>query len=261
MNAWFTLTKKEFRLGLPIFLTALILFAGSIGAGYFAGGYYGFREELLLISFGFVLAMHVFFMLVYLFYSLNYERKVLHLWLHNPMSIAGLLSSKIFTGFIYMVITFSACLSLFVLLLDNSYILLDYINAYDFLGAVTLTIFYFGLFTTFNFLLFWSIFLVFSQKTNDFLSFLLAMVSFFFLSWVYHLFIDLPFMQAMTNWGGIQFNNLINGLEFHFSAESIKSNMTTNASILYIGNVVRDFIVSIIIFFVSCFIIDKKVEV
>src|SRR5699024_382206 len=107
MNAWLALVKKEFRLGLPIFLVAVILFGGSIIFGYLLGDYYGIRDGLLLVAFGFVLTMHVLFLLFYLFYSLNYERKMLHLWLHNPMSIAGLLSSKMLTGIIYFGITFS----------------------------------------------------------------------------------------------------------------------------------------------------------
>ena len=34
MSAWFALTKKEFRLGLPAFLAAVILFAGIIAFGF-----------------------------------------------------------------------------------------------------------------------------------------------------------------------------------------------------------------------------------
>ena len=37
MNAWLSLTKKEFQLGFPAFLISLILYLGILSGGYFTG--------------------------------------------------------------------------------------------------------------------------------------------------------------------------------------------------------------------------------
>ena len=81
-----------------------------------------------------------------------------------------------------------------------------------------------------------------------------------FLSWGYQSFMDLSFIQTLTNWGGIQVNDVI-GFEFSCSSDEFESSALTEQTILYIGHILRDLIVAVILFFLSSFIIDKKVEV
>ncbi|MHA6250513.1 hypothetical protein [Oceanobacillus sp. CAU 1775] len=260
MSAWIALTKKEFRLGFPVFLAALIIFSGMVVAAYYMGKHFNALQETHLIAFGIILTVHVFFPLFYLFYSLNYERKLLHLWLHNPMSTAGLILAKFFTGIVYMSITFGlTLLALFLFFIDTR-IFTEYIIANNFFGTITLTLFQAGIFMGATFLLFWSIFLTYSQKMNDFLSFLLSIVLMGFISWGYQSFTDLSFIQTLTNWGGIQINDVI-GFEFNISSDQFESSALTEQTIFYIGHMLRDLIVVVILFFLSSFIIDKKVEV
>lgn len=81
-----------------------------------------------------------------------------------------------------------------------------------------------------------------------------------FLSWGYQSFIDLSFIQTLTTWGGIQINDVI-GFEFTFSSDQFESSALTEQTVLYIGHLLRDLIVAVLLFFLSSFIIDKKVEV
>lgn len=260
MNAWLALTKKEFRLGLPAFLIALILFAGIIGGGFMLGDIHGVRDQMLVVAFGFVVPLHIFYLTFYLYRSLNYERKQLHLWLHNPMSIAGLLSSKIITGIVYMTVTFTLSLFLLTQLFQNTFTLFNEQSIFNIIWMVVFTVFSFSIFIAFTFLFFWSIFLTLSQHMNDFLSFIFTLFIFSLFSWGYDFIMNLSFIENLTTWGGIQVNDLVVGLEFHATNDYFATSLR-ETSILYIGHIVRDLIVVALMFIATCWIIDKKVEV
>ncbi|WP_405097878.1 hypothetical protein [Oceanobacillus sp. FSL H7-0719] len=261
MNAWLALTKKEFRLGLPAFLVSLFLFSGIIGGGYLMGDMYGVRDQMLVAAFGFVVTLHIFYLVFYLIRSLSYERKQLHLWLHNPMPIAGLLSSKIITGIVYMAITLTLSLLLLTQLFQNTFSLLNQASIFNIGGTILLTIFSFAIYIAITFLFFWSIFLAFSQQMNDFLSFILTVITFFLLSWVYNFVMDLSIIETLTTWGGIQVNDLIVGFEFQAAYEYFDASSISETSILYVGHILREFIVAILMFIAACWMIDRKVEV
>ncbi|WP_339229401.1 hypothetical protein NSQ77_05480 [Oceanobacillus sp. FSL K6-2867] len=261
MNAWLSLTKKEFQLGLPAFLIALLLYAGILSGGYFTGNYVGYTEGLLSVAFGFVVTLHIFFLPFYMYYSLSAERKRLHLWLHTPMPIAGLLSAKIVTGIIFMIMTF---VIFFVSSTQFFLHTLDFFNqetVFNLVGSITVLVFTFGLFIAATFLFFWSIFLTFSQLMNDFVSFILTFILFLFLSWIYGTFMDLSFMQTLTDWGSIQVNDIIVGFEFGYVENAFEAQAMSESSIFYIGHFVRDIVVAVIMFIAACWIIEKKVEV
>lgn len=271
MNAWFALLKKEFQLSLPAFLMAVIFLGGIFGAAYFLGSSTGLQYELLAAVSTFVIPLHLFSLVFYLFYSLSMERKRLHLWLHNPMAIEGLLSTKLLTGFIYTTITFTVSLTLSVIFFHNLTNLFNPSTMFNLIMTIAASILLFGLSIAITFLFFWSIYLALSQKMNDFFSFILTFILFIILASGYGTFMDLAFMQALTNWGPITVEDII----LNFQLEEIMFNyqitldMTDNtlggqpydSSILYMGDFVIGFIKSVILFFISAWIIDKKVEV
>ena len=63
MNAWFALTKKEFRLGLPAFLFAVILYGGFLGLVYWMGSKIGFQDEIMMSGMIAVLIFHIPFII------------------------------------------------------------------------------------------------------------------------------------------------------------------------------------------------------
>jgi hypothetical protein len=261
MNAWLALTKKEFRLGLPAFLVAVILFAGVVGGGYFAGNYIGYQQEFITIAFTVVVMLHVFFLTFYFFHSLNMERKRLHLWLHNPMPISGLLFAKLATGLLFMAITFIISITLLALFFNHIYDIFNEQTTVNIVGLITFGIFAFGISIAITFVFFWSIFLTLSQRMNDFLSFILTFMLFLFMAWAYDNFIHLSFMETLTTWGTIQLKDIMVGFEFSIIEGSIEVETLNEASIFYIGHFVRELIVTVIMFFAACWMIDKKAEV
>ncbi|MFC4022340.1 hypothetical protein ACFOUV_00750 [Oceanobacillus longus] len=261
MNAWLYLTKKEFRLGLPSFLIALILFSGIIGGGVIAGNQFGFEGEFMTIALSIVVGLHTFFLAFYLYYSLNAEKRRLHLWLHTPMSIVGLLTSKLFTGIVFMLSTFIISIILAMQSFKHTFSLLNQDSLFNSVGVTSFIILITALFIGSAFLLFWTVYLTFSQKFNNFLSFLLTIVLFFVSAWAYSKFLDISFVQTLTNWGDIQVGDIFVGLEMSYIQESFEVQTMKEATVFYIGHFVRDIFFAIIMFIAACWIIERKVEV
>lgn len=261
MSAWLALTKKEFRLGFPVFITALILYAGMMVGAYFLGKQINHEEALMMMSFAFVIALHVLFLVFYLYYTLSSERKRLHLWLHTPMSIAGLLLSKLFTGIVFMAITFIVSLSVAALFFNQHFDFFNEQTIFNIMGLSTVTVFNGAIWLAVTFIFFWSIFLTFSQRINDFFSFILTFILFLIIGWIYSLILSIGFVETITTWGPINVGDILVGFEFDYIDNAFEANTLSEASIFYIGHFIRDLIVTIIMFFAACWMIDRKVEV
>jgi len=177
------------------------------------------------------------------------------------MSIAGLLSSKIITGVVFMTFTFIITTILSTQFFTRTFDFFNQETLLNFVGITTISIFVLAISLAATFLFFWSIFLTLSQRMNDFLSFLLTVLLFFIVSWGYQVFTDLSFIETLTNWGSIQVDDLIVGFEFGFMEEGFEGETISEQTILYFGNYVRGIVEAVILFIAACWIIDKKVEV
>jgi hypothetical protein len=259
MNAWLALTKKEFRLGLPVVISMLILYAIFIAFGYFIGQRVQFPEAAIMFALGSVVGMHVFFLVIYLSYSLSAERKRLHLWLHTPMPVAALVLSKLANGLFIMIITFVLTMTAAVLHFNEHFAMLHEQSVTSIAGYITIGVFTSAIWIAVLFLFFWSIFMIFSQRMNDFFSFLLTIVLFVVSGLFYDYVIQLPFIEMLTNWGAISANDILTSLELN--AGMIEGEVALETSIFYIGHFVRDTLVTVLLFLAACWVIDKKVEV
>ncbi|GGA80358.1 hypothetical protein [Ornithinibacillus halotolerans] len=263
MNTWLALTKKEFKLSLPAFIIAAVLFVGFMVGGYFIGRNFGYADEVLLGVSLFASSLHTLLLAFYLFYSLNTERKRLHLWLHNPMSISGLLSAKIFTNFVYMIITFAASITLNVIFFQRVTDLFNQQTLFNLTGTLLIMFLFSSLFVAAVFLFFWSIFMTLSQKMNDFLSFVITFLLFVFTSWALGKVTDLSFYQTLTQWGEIKIQDMFVGFELNvdFDSQSASGDTFLESTFIYIGDIIVEIIGIIALFFATCWIIERKVEV
>lgn len=262
MNAWFALTKKEFRLGLPAFIIVLVLYSGFILFGYASGYRFGYESAMTLACLLVVLALHSLFLLFYLSYTLNVERKRLHLWLHTPMPIAGLLLSKLASGFVFMLITFiPTSIASIVLFNQHAIDWLSNETFFNIAALITIGIFSSALFLAAIFILFWSIFLILSKRMNDFLSFVLTFILFLFISWGYQELMNTSIMETLWGFGQIQIQDIVVGMEFPFMQSEREGELILERHIYYIGHWIRDLIVSVLAFLTACWAIDRKVEV
>ena len=262
MNAWWSLTKKEFRLGFPAFLFALILFIGLFTGGYYMGRSFGFEQEMLMSSAVTILLFHNLFLVLYMIYSLSYERKRLHLWLHNPMPIAGLLTSKLLSGLVFMTITYIGFIT-FTIIYQNNFDFMNFSGQEIFKIATISTI---GIYSSaisiaIIFIFFWSIYLTLGKWMNEFFSFILTFILFILVMIFYEYVINSPFMTTLTNWGPIEIHDIVTRFDFVITGEEFKAGATWDSVLFYVGEYIVDFIAIILLFIAACWIIDRKVEV
>lgn len=269
MTAWWNLTKKELRLGFPAFLLPLITYALLASVMFYVGSRQNMSWEMVMIVSVAVMALHLFYLVYYFYYSLQSERKRMHLWLHNPLPGYALLSAKLTAGIISMIgslLIIGAVTALsyfFAGTFDDIFPALiwqDVVNLGIF-GGVHL--FLLALNFAIYFLFFWMIFLLISRYVGSFFSIILTFILFicFVSGWAW--LTETPFFSILTNWGEINLVQLAQGLEFSAEATRGFSLFLTDqgAASIYLGTYIGEALVTIALFAASCWLLDRKVEV
>ncbi|WEK55307.1 MAG: hypothetical protein P0Y55_04385 [Candidatus Cohnella colombiensis] len=236
MATWSALFKKDLRLIKTTFLIGLVinllclLFAMLV-------------NQYLFIPLLVAALFHVFYVPIILFISLKTEANQLHLWLHNPRSGATLLLSKVLNG---IVMTIVSLLVLYVMagsLVSSRFSLVEAywsdakrMGLFIFPHIIMLSILI-GIWT----LLLWSLYHAFKYRIGrwTWLALISAVI-------VLGLINELLDSSNLFKWGGwnIQFPE--------FSIDPIS---------VYTGQYLYHFIAGISLFYLSSWIIDKKVEV
>ncbi|GGE32396.1 hypothetical protein GCM10011391_08820 [Pullulanibacillus camelliae] len=267
MSAWISLVKKEFRLGLPALLFTVIALIFIVGlAGYF-GARHGHGISAAAIAALVLIPIHIFYLLCYMFDSLQKERKKLHLWLHNPLPGYSLLLAKLVSALIAMSITlFLSCvIVLFGLKFSSD-------NKEIFHAFSWSNIFSTGIFSVINIYLFaldfaiWFIFLwvfyrMLTRRIGGFLSFIITLVLFGVLAYLDNLLSGTRFYEWLTHWGKVSLVDILTGFNFNFSLNHGSHLSVDNTTVFYIGSYVFEAIIVAILFCITSWILDKKIEV
>jgi hypothetical protein len=261
MQAWFSLVKKEFRVGVPIFVLAVILYIVALLIVGITGYRFGYTMDAIGIMSLFWGAGHFFFIAIYMLYSLGVERKRLHLWLHNPMHAGGLLTAKLLTGTAYLVIS---------LLLVS---IAAYIGGLNFVEIPEGTWFKLGMLAFIHvvlvsidfsiyIILAYCIFLFLERYMPSFLSGTVVFIgSWLFIYLFFWLFGQSEAYLAITEWGSIDFGYVAQALHFDVNTREFAASLEGTETQFYIGNYVIELITVSIIFFIASWLLDKKVEV
>ncbi|GGP16367.1 hypothetical protein [Oceanobacillus neutriphilus] len=118
MNVWGFLFKKEIRLMRSFWMTAgLVILLISMMGGYLATRFHSGVPSLILFM---LMFFHSFYLLLYLLVSLRKETRNLPIWMQSPQSGILLLSVKFGAGFLLMLgsLVLSLLLWLWVVNLD-----------------------------------------------------------------------------------------------------------------------------------------------
>lgn len=262
MNSWKGLLLKEFRFTRMSFfitlllLTVLYLFINFNSFNFFNLDLESKLESRFLISF-FLIALHVLYLPSYIFSSLHSESKQLHLWLHNPQSSQKLLLAKLFNGL------FALIISLVVSCTFGLYSVLQFIN----IGIVDISysiIFKNGLAIVIHivgvsiylaiFLIFvWVIYQVAKKQIGKF-SWLIVIATLIIPTWILEKIESTKVFNLLTQWGKIDLSSITN----NFISEEYTIASTPS---MYVGIYVFYLIIIVGLFFLSSWLIDKKVEV
>ncbi|WP_270181090.1 hypothetical protein [Alkalihalobacillus sp. CinArs1] len=256
MMNWSGLFRKEFRVT-RTFLFAVIAFDIVMMIGIFVASERWEVPYLTAIVGGVLAFMHMFFLPIYLLISLNSEGRKLHLWLHNPQSGSRLIGAKVLNGLLALLISLVvvSVLSLIafnletadiVLPIDNVWLLGAYVLAVILAGALTM-----GIWVTF----YWTAYQVLKTYIGRW-ALLVVLVLIGLISWFGGWFSGTRAGEALMDWGYVQFPS---PLSMEVTQEAFE--ISTSTVPFPIGNVIFDTILLVVIFFVTSWLLDRKVEV
>ena len=260
MSAWSGLLKKEFRLGLIGVYMAFFLLVACIGFGIFLTWRIDAPEILFTISLAVIIG-HLFYLPGYLVVSLSGEKGKMHLWLHSPHNGTVLLLAKFLNGLLAMGVSLllTSVVALYTggIVFDISQLNLSWGDAFvigiSVIAHVIGTSIYFTI---------WGVFLwVISQLLAQYVGKLrwpvmiaiviggLSLITKWETSTLYML---------LTEWGAISVD--FSGIMLNFEASGM-SVEAGNASVFYIGTYVYYAVVAILVFLITGWLLDRKVEV
>ncbi|WP_142505196.1 hypothetical protein [Melghirimyces algeriensis] len=239
MSTWRGLLKKDFQLALPWVLGgfALILMADlwAVWMTSKASGRFGLSLMPILA--------HILYLPIYLMISLWLEGKQMHQWLHNPHGMWKLLLSKLVLGIPLMLLSLiiSGIYPVYLLVsLDLDINLLEKQLNLVTIGQFLLSTVWFSLDLALWGLILWSIFHWLRPFFGKWSWVVLSVVglAFLYLSAQWALS---PTYETLTQWGAIV---------------TLPDNLT-----MYMGELLHDLLLGTSFFFLSVWILERKLEV
>lgn len=269
MNAWWCLFKKEFLLMRMFWIinAFILVVAGAVGI------YTAFRFHSGIPSFGLFILMvwHSFYLLLYLLISLRAERVNAPTWLQSPQPGWSLLSAKFAAGILLM---FGSLLVNFLVwdwVMDLDFggsanvqplgflaPIFHEIRQHWFLGAISLTKRALCLATAGVLAYFFVDLLKYVLKGWRWILGFLLLILIIFAS---ASFIHSGLYQVLFGWGKVNLPDVSASFSFHHHAGPPVSRIFESFVSAYWGGVLYEFLVSVILFFVTAWLFDRKVEV
>lgn len=247
MSAWSGLVRKEYRLGRTAALIAFLVMAVFMGFGFYMSG--KTHPGILIPMSSMLLMGHMIYLPIYLGVSLQREKHTMHLWLHNPLSGNALLAAKLLNGFGALCFSlFFACLfALYAWQVNSGIVDLTvqqiWTTGIFMLIHIILASIYLGLWT----LLFSMIEIVSKQKLGNW-RILIILFIIFIGPRLWGSLEGTLFYNKLTHWGAIPLsdNNLLHLMHF---------------DVVYAGIYVFHLILAALLFWISSWMLDRKVEV
>lgn len=246
MTPWAALFKKDFRLTRTVFFVGLVINFLILFLTLFVDVNTG-DNLYLFIPLVVAIVFHVLYLPILLFISLKSEANQLHLWLHNPQSAAALLLSKVLNGIVMMVISLVVLYAMAGSLINSRFSLIEAywtdtwmagLLIFPHILVISLTI---GIWV----ILLWSLYHALKYRIGRW-TWLVLLGTVILPSLISDLIDSSKIYKQLTQWGSLEMNFPT------FSIDPIPA---------YAGEYLYHFIVLIGLFYLSAWIIDRKVEV
>lgn len=262
MNAWGGLWRKEFRqhrLSMVVWIAAEIVFFFAIYS--LMARFEGTREAMLALFIVLVVLFHIILCAVYLRNSLHQEAKRLNLWLHNPQPGYRLLLSKVVNAIGYLLVSMAISYVVVVFpfhdLLTHLGVSITRSDFARFSGVLFAQLAAFSVFLGIWVMFFWVVYRVMVTRIGKWavaaLIFIILLIG-NGLDW----FEKTALFSSLTHWGGVAV--VPSGLEFTMSEQHVDFEVG-HMFTLHAGFYVFWLVILMILFFLSSWLIDKKIEV
>ncbi|MFC5471262.1 hypothetical protein ACFPPD_21465 [Cohnella suwonensis] len=240
MAKWAAIVKKDLRLSTTVLFAGLVINVISIVIAGLVGQYLFIP---LLAAAGF----HVFYLPIALFASLRTEAAQMHVWLHNPRPALSLLLSKLTSGLVTMLVSLAFLYSMAGILLRTKFRLMEeyWTDTWSagwliFLHAILISV-AIGVWV----ILLWSLYHALKHRIGR-LVWVVLIGAVILSSWIDDIITSSSLYKLVTQWGGMEINFPT------FSVDPFP---------LYLGEYFYNLIVVIGLFYLSSWIVDRKVEV
>lgn len=245
MATWAALFKKDFRLTRTVFFVGLVINVLILLLAFYVEMNTG-DNLYLFIPLVAAIVFHILYLPVILFISLKTEAGQLHVWLHNPQSAATLLLSKIVNGLIMTVVSLVVLYAMAGMLIFSKFSLIEAYWTDTWMAGLLIYphIILVSMMISVWVILLWSLYHALKNRIGRWTWYAL-LGSVIIPNWMGALFTSSPLYKLLVQWGSMEMN---------FSTFSI------DPIPLYTGEYLYDFIIIIGLFYLSSWIIDRKVE-
>ncbi len=262
MKSWIGLLKKEFYLSKTNVLIALVGLLVAIIASFIIAQ----KMDEPAVMFGIslvILGLHIFNLAIYMLNSLQVESRQMHLWLHNPQPAAKLLIAKLANGFGAFLLSLSVSI-LFAIYAGNQsldyydIVILDWSAVSQVMGTIIFYLVNIAIHFAIWVIFYWAIHQVIKGYIGKF-SIVLTILLFFFVQWGFAWITETKLYYLITGWGKmpVRFEQSTFLSMFSVPPDVINGEI----QLLFFGEYLFYVLLSIGLFFLSCWLIDRKVEV
>lgn len=265
MTAWLSMIRKDFRMGRGMLLLPIIAIIIILGFSEFLKFKIGENGFLFAMAV-FMLGIHPGFMVIYFVKTLRSESKRMHLWLHNPLSGFALLGSKLVSGVMTLIV--SLILTTLLLFLAMNYDIklfqttpFTVSDTLQVVNFITINIFLSSIYFAMWYMFYWSVYITLKSRIGKGFSILGTFIVFFIINNLNGLFKESAFYSALTNWGSLHImipQHIVTAIGM---LRNFNVNMVTDHIVVNVGVYVFYAIVSMLLFIVSSWLLDHKVEV
>ena len=262
MNSWIGLLKKELYLSKTNVLIALVGLVVAIIASFFIAR--SVDEPAVMFGISLViLGFHIFNLGIYMLNSLQVESRQLHLWLHSPQPASKLLMAKLVNGFGALLLSLLVSI-LFVIYAGNQSLayyditILDWSAVSQVMGAIIFYLVHMAIYFAIWVIFYWTIHQVIKGYIGKF-SIVITILLFIFTQWGFAWLTESKIYYLLTGWGKlpIRFDQSTFISMFSVPPDVINGEI----ELLFLGEYLFYVLLSVGLFFLSSWLIDRKVEV
>ncbi|WP_100486771.1 hypothetical protein [Sporolactobacillus pectinivorans] len=260
MTAWIALLKKELRLGSLAFIVFLAFQLLIMALGIFLA--IRFEQGLtnkwsLITAFGALLLLcHILYLVSYMLVNVFSERKTFHLWMHNPLPAWSMLAAKLLSGLIYMTVSLliAAIYAWIGFLIYSRYTSIPKsVHVYRYATFISAQMYWIAIFSGIVFIFLWLVLRYFQSRVGKW-SWLVMIIGISAVIYALVKLTQLGVLTFLTHWGRIPESFM----RYWISTSGISR--TGGVSVDYIGNYVAGLLVMLILYTLSSWLMDHKLE-
>ncbi|QAA23704.1 hypothetical protein [Sporolactobacillus terrae] len=260
-TVWFTLFKKELRLGWMAFVIFLILQLLLMALGVFLNFRYGDDGNVAPMVIGVMLTiLLLFYVPVYLLFTVIQERKTFHIWMQNPLPGWSMLLAKLSGALVYFIGTTAIVGTYTWVSLMRITEMPQELSLFRITMLAVLILIWSGIGGGITFLFLWMVQRTMRSRIGKW-AWIVLIVGIVVYSIIDGKFIESGAFAFLTDWGPIQNVSVLHFVMPDGAPTTLSTDFATADPIgLTVGDIVLDLVKTVIMFILAAWLTDHKLE-